>query len=572
MIDLVLLHAPSVFDFRKEAIFFGPISDVVPSTPVFEMYPVGLASIAAYLEERGHKTRIVNLAYRMLSDPGFDPLRMIQKLRAPLFGVDLHWLPHAQGSLEVARLVKESHPRAKVVMGGLSSTYFHKELIGYPQVDFVMRGDSTEEPMHQLVKAVRSGGGFEGIPNLTWKDAQGAVHENPLSYVPEDLDHADFSYRPVLKHVFRYRDLKSVIPFQDWLRYPITMPLLCRGCTENCVICGGSKYAFRKFYGRERLAMRPAARYAEDIVKLGHMTRAPVFLVGDIRIDGPAFADEVLDRLARSDLRNEIIFEFFWGVDEPFMRKIARSTPAFSIEISPETHDERIRMAAGKSYTTLDFENTLRHALAHGARKVDIFYMVGVPRQDYASVMETVDYSRHLVRDIGQRRNVFPFISPLAPFLDPGSIAFEEPEKVGYKVRYRTLEEHRRALLAPSWKHTLNYETEWMTRDEIAEATYDAALRLTDIRAESGILDEKRAAEQRRKISESMAIMREVDRMVEADGPAVTPSMIYRGGIEKSRVSTLIHHRELQWLFPGRGIRLRRVIAQRLKWLLSGQG
>jgi hypothetical protein len=37
--DLVLLHAPSVYDFRKNSLLAGPISDVVPSSPVFEMYP-----------------------------------------------------------------------------------------------------------------------------------------------------------------------------------------------------------------------------------------------------------------------------------------------------------------------------------------------------------------------------------------------------------------------------------------------------------------------------------------------------------------------------------------------------
>lgn len=35
MYDLVLLHAPTVYDFRNEMIFTGPISDVVPSSPVF---------------------------------------------------------------------------------------------------------------------------------------------------------------------------------------------------------------------------------------------------------------------------------------------------------------------------------------------------------------------------------------------------------------------------------------------------------------------------------------------------------------------------------------------------------
>jgi hypothetical protein len=70
--DLVLLHPPTVYDFRKEMLFTGPISDVVPSSPVFEMYPVGLTSIGDYLERYGLKVKIVNIANRMLLNPNFD--------------------------------------------------------------------------------------------------------------------------------------------------------------------------------------------------------------------------------------------------------------------------------------------------------------------------------------------------------------------------------------------------------------------------------------------------------------------------------------------------------------------
>jgi len=38
--DVILIHPPSVFDFRERAIVYGPISDGIPSTPVFEMYPI----------------------------------------------------------------------------------------------------------------------------------------------------------------------------------------------------------------------------------------------------------------------------------------------------------------------------------------------------------------------------------------------------------------------------------------------------------------------------------------------------------------------------------------------------
>jgi hypothetical protein len=60
--DLLLLHAPSVYDFRERAILYGPVSDMVPSSTVFEMYPLGFLTIASYLHERGMRVRIVSRA------------------------------------------------------------------------------------------------------------------------------------------------------------------------------------------------------------------------------------------------------------------------------------------------------------------------------------------------------------------------------------------------------------------------------------------------------------------------------------------------------------------------------
>ena len=70
--DLILIHAPSVYDFRKEFLFYGPVSDLVPSTPVFEMYPFGFMTIAAQLHKDGYRVRILNLASMMLNDRKLD--------------------------------------------------------------------------------------------------------------------------------------------------------------------------------------------------------------------------------------------------------------------------------------------------------------------------------------------------------------------------------------------------------------------------------------------------------------------------------------------------------------------
>ncbi len=113
--------------------------------------------------------------------------------------------------------------------------------------------------------------------------------------------------------------------------------------------------------------------------------------------------------------------------------------------------------------------------------------MIGLPLQTQQSVLETVDYCGYLLDRFGNR--VVPFISPLAPFLDPGSIAFENPDKFGYKIFYHTLEDYRQALLKPSWKYFLSYETKWLNRDQIVDITYEAGKRLSKIKYNHGLID-----------------------------------------------------------------------------------
>src|SRR3984957_20538636 len=72
MTDLLLLHTPSLDDFRQRAILYGPVSDMVPSSTVFEMYPLGFLTIASYLHDQGLEVRIVNLALRMMNSRRFD--------------------------------------------------------------------------------------------------------------------------------------------------------------------------------------------------------------------------------------------------------------------------------------------------------------------------------------------------------------------------------------------------------------------------------------------------------------------------------------------------------------------
>jgi len=523
---LILLHAPTVYDFRKYPLMFGPIADGVPSTPLFEMYPIGFFSIVEHLERHRIGVRIINLAVRMLSSDGFDAEKIIRGLKPKAFGIDLHWLAHAQGSLEVAKLCKKYHPSIPVIFGGFSTTYFHEELIRYPEVDFIIRGDSAEEPLLQLMQAIihHAYAAIRTIPNLVWKDSNREVHVNPLTHVPTELNEFSNNYLPVFKSALKYRDVRSLSPWKgwsshEWVNYPITPVITCRGCIHNCTFCGGSRNALALYCNRKKPAFRDPQLIAGDIIHVTRYTRAPIFVIGDLLQPGHEYAATVLEGLKKVRFSNHLIFELFDAAPKDYFERMADSVKNFNFELSPDSHDERIRAVEGKRYTNAEIEQNIAWALDSGCKRFDLFFMIGLPLQTCESVMETVEWCGHLMEHFGTR--VVPFILPYSPFLDPGCPMYEHPEKFGYTLLFKTFEEYRKALLAPSWKYALSYETKWMTRDQIVECTYQAGLRLNKLKVECGLIDSTSYKNTEERIKLAIKLTTAIDEIMAIDDQTI---------------------------------------------------
>jgi len=553
-VDLILLHAPSVYDFREKTILCGPVSDQIPSSPVFEMYPIGFTSLAEYLERAGYRVRIVNLAVRMLNDRKFNAERMIASLKAPVFGIDLHWMLHCHGSIEVAKLVKKHHPESRVLFGGFSSSYYYRELIKFPQIDYILRGDSTEEPLRQLMRSIKSGREPETVPNLVWRDSRGRMRVNPFSHTPTDLSHVMVRhYANTVRSVIRYRDLASYTPFQGWADYPITAVFTCRGCTQNCTICGGSAAAFRKFYNRKKPAFRSPEAVNKDIRQIARFSRGPAFVLGDLRQAGDEYARELFRLLQEKKVKNQLIFEIFNPAPREFLRQMSLSSPDFCLEMSPESHDPEVRKAEGRHFSNEELEQTIGDALDVGCGRFDVFFMIGVPLQTPQSALDTVDYCGYLLDKFKGDKRLSLFIAPLAPFLDPGSPAFEKPVQYGYHILFRSLEEHRNALVQPHWRYSLNYETDWMSRQQIVDTAYQAMMRLNRLKGEYGVISEQMAQAENRRLESAREMMQRIDEIV-AKGDREKLDLL-KPQIDEINMSPSTHWEELK--LPVGSVRVR---------------
>jgi radical SAM superfamily enzyme YgiQ (UPF0313 family) len=220
-----------------------------------------------------------------------------------------------------------------------------------------------------------------------------------------------------------------------------------------------------------------------------------------------------------------------------------------------------VRRAFGRPYSNDEIERTIDYALEAGTQRLDLFFMVGLKMQTYQNVMETADYSRKMLERYAKQgeNRVIPFISPLAPFVDPGSQAFEQPEKHGYRLFCRTLEEHRQALLAPSWKYVLNYETDWMTRSEIVDATYEAGRRFNEIKSEFGVIEKSVAEATEQRIAQAKSLMSEIDQIVEGtpDKEERQKKLIeLKQHVDNANLSTVCDKRELEVSMRGMRINM----------------
>lgn len=484
-VDLLLVHPPSIMDFQGKR--RGPVSDLTPSTPLFELYPAGFLSLVSYLEGKGFQVKILNAAYRMLVDPSFSLERALKDVRARVYGVSLHWLVHASGALKTARLLKRLHPEGFVLLGGLTSTFFWKVLLErYPFLDGVVLGDTVEDAVESLLNQLSKGRPrLEEVQNLAWRKS-GQLKLNQLKEMPENLDKYAIDYRRVVECILRF-GLRDGLPFARFLREPIGLALTMKGCPHNCVTCGGSAYAYKNFFLRSRPAFKSPETIAGEILSLLEYARIPVFVVGDLQAGGSRRLEKLANLLSQAKIDSPIIYEFFRPPPEEVLKLLRKTSERVMLQISPESHEEEVRRSFGRNYGNQELLRFVLHAGRLNFERLDLYFMVGLPRQTFDSALETPRFFEALLKEGSTLLN--GFIAPLAPFIDPGSLAYMRPEAYGYRLLFKDLESHIRALEAEWWGDMLNYETRWMDRGRIVAAFYRAAGSLLKIKADHGLVD-----------------------------------------------------------------------------------
>ena len=471
--DVLLIHPPAIYDFRKRTIFPGAMGSSAEQIQ-FTKVSIGLLSIAEYLDRHGYKTVIDNLGYRMVCDREFDAEEHIRNSEARVYAIGLHWQQHSQGAIEIARLCKELHPNSLVVVGGLTSTRFNEEIIEkYKFVDAVIRGEA-EKPFIEFMKALDEYGEIKATPNLTYRNESGETIVTPLMPPSESLDEYEFTR------------LDLVEPQSSIFSEPIPRWSLevCRGCIYNCNICGGSAYTYKKYLGRKKPAFRSPKRIVDDIIRLGEQGIRYAGIYQDPRMGGEQYWKELMETIRdKRPAVEKITFDIFSPVDEEFVREVATLGKQVILYICPDSGSSCIRESLGRFYTNDELLSSIQ--LCHRYHiPVVTFFSVGLAGETHNEIVETYDLwdklrmldQKAITKGGFGRRDKTPVGGPIIGpiFVDPGSPAYDSPEKYGYNLLFNNLEEYIEGLSKPAWHQWLNYETKLLDKSKLIDYIYES--------------------------------------------------------------------------------------------------
>jgi B12-binding domain/radical SAM domain protein len=487
--DVVLIHPPAIYDFRVKTVFAGPIAYTVgESTEQFMIPSVGILSIAEYLDRNEYKVIVDNICERMVKSKEFDVEEHIKNLSAKVFAVGLHWSVHSQGAIEIANICKMLHPDSLVIMGGLTSTVFAEEIISKcSYIDAIIRGEA-EKPFLSLMRTLEERKSLTEVPNLTYRDGKEKITSNPLMEPSNNLDEFDFTRLDLLEP-------KEVIFAKDMS--PHWMIPICRGCTHNCVTCGGSAYSYKKYLGRKCPAFRSPHKIADDINKLGKQGVELVFLFQDPRMGGEEYWRELFTTL-RKEINQPVrlSMEIFGPASEEYINALSKIGVPVTLTVSPESGVDTIRKAQGRNYTMYELLETAKLCKKYNIL-LGIHSMIALANDTQATIKQTWETWEQICLINQNSQGETPILHAFGPMilLDPGSLAFDSPSNHGFRLIFKNFEEYFKGMYLPSWHQWISYETKYLNRESIANLILASMEYSIKLREKYGLFSKEEADE-----------------------------------------------------------------------------
>lgn len=367
--------------------------------------PLGILYLAAQLKDKHDVLIIDSFSHNLTVEETVD---ICLEFDVDIVGVSTVFSTSYKTSQEICQKVKKASPAVITVLGGNTATFMAQELVLFPFIDYVVRGES-DISFPELVDILSSDGNVAQVKGITYsRDAH--VISNANQPIVKELDSLPFPARELLPGAEMYP--KSI--------------LSTRGCAYGCIYCSTAAFWGKGF------RMRGVDNIIKEIESLASEGALTYFSFADDCFTlVPKRAMEICKRIREMDLGVEWSCTGRIETINDELLKSLRGAGCISIFFGIESGSERILKELNRRYTRDEVIKVYNLCIENDIKPYFSF-IVGLPSETTQDVEETYKL-------INMLRGVENGIHILTPF--PGTPMVENPLKYGLDILPHSVEE-----------------------------------------------------------------------------------------------------------------------------------
>lgn len=394
--------------------------------------PLGLLYLTAYLKQHQVDVEIYDTTFSTYPEL----IRFLEERRPEVLGIHCNLLTK-YNVLKLIRYCREKDIIA--LLGGPDASTQVEEFLNHG-ADIIISGEG-EEPLLNVLKTLESCSKYElyDIPNVSFKDREGRIVQNPRLACRRHLDDYPFPAREAID-LHRYLD--------TWEQYhgqrSVSL-ITARGCAFTCKWCSHSVYGWT----HRRRKPENVVREIKEIIERYQPTHLwyadDVFTVNKrwlLKFHEMMTVENIhlpFECIARADkLDEELVI-------------LLKELGCYRIWFGAESGSQRILDAMSRGVTREEIANATRWCQRHGIQ-AGYFVMFGYPGEELPDIYETIDFVKEHQPDTYLTTVAYPL---------RGTTMYEE---IGDRIIYQN-----------GWESHL--QRELGIRDRYTDELYDYAIK-----------------------------------------------------------------------------------------------
>jgi len=363
-----------------------------------QIYPdLGLSYLSSVLEKKGIMVKLLDC--RMLKDYKYEINKLLKD--NPVVGISIN-IATIGSAINISKYIRQISPRTKIIMGGPQPTAIYEKLIP-EHADIVVVGEG-EDTIGELVQNKD----ISIIKGIAYWD-NGSLKVNSSRPLITDLDRLPYP----AWHLF---DLKKY-SFNNNRRLCVNM-MTSRGCPYECIYCSRSVHG-------SKIRLRSLDNVLGEIDYLvSRFGVKEIRIVDDNFTFYPQRVKEFCKKVIGQGYKN-LCFALLNGimpdVDDFEMFDLLAKAGFYLVNFGIESGSQQILDKLKRKVDLKKVKKTI--AMAKKAKMVvRVFFMIGLPFDNLATMQETIDFAKSLPLDYG----IFCMATPL-----PGTEFYEIVKKEG---------------------------------------------------------------------------------------------------------------------------------------------